>query len=575
MDQLIRVNLKTKKIKQTAIPERFTHLGGRALTSQIIYEEVKPTCNPLGPYNKLVISPGLLTGTMAPSSGRLSVGGKSPLTKGIKESNAGGITGQKMAALGLRGIILEDVPEQSEPHVLVITDNGVTLEPCPDLRGKGCYETTDRLREKYSSKAAVCCIGPSGEMLMTNAGIANCDAEGNASRFAGRGGLGAVMGSKGIKAVVIDTSKSRASGIFNEEGFKEAAKKLTKMLQDHPVSGKGLAEFGTNVLMNILNEAGALPTKNFAQGRFEGADKIGGETLARIAKERGGSATHRCMPGCVMACSNEYPLPSGKTISPIEYETAWSFGAHCEIDDLDTIGELNWLANDLGLDTIEAGGTLGVLMEAGIIPWGDGKKAIEAMKEVYSGSPLGRIIGQGAAFAGHAYGVNRVAVVKGQHMPAYDPRGVKGMGVTYATSTMGADHTAGYCVTANILKIGGYVDPLKKEGQVNLSKNLQIATTLIDSTGFCLFIAFAVLDNEEAMPTIVDLLNHRFGWQLTLDDALALGKQALKVERDFNIQAGFTKEHDRLPEFMLTEKLSPHDIHFDIGHDELDMVHEH
>jgi aldehyde:ferredoxin oxidoreductase len=573
MNRVIRVNMSTNEVKETELPERYTHLGGRGLTSQVIYDEVRPTCHPLGEDNKLVIAPGLLSGTTAPSSGRLSIGAKSPLTKGIKESNAGGITAQKMASLGLRAIIVEGLPKEGELQVLVANDEGVKLVAHPELAGKGAYETTDILRKKYGEKAAVCCIGPAGEMLMTNAGIANCDVEGSASRYAGRGGLGAVMGSKRLKAVVVDTKKTRVTDIHDEAAFKEASRKFTKMLQDHPVTGKGLAEFGTNILMNILSEAGGLPTKNFSKGSFEHADAIGGETLSRVALERGGLATHRCMTGCVMNCSNTYPLPSGKSISPLEYETAWSFGAHCDIGDLDTIGELNWIANDVGVDTIEAGGTLGVLMEAGVIPWGDGEKAIEALSEIGKGTPLGRIIGQGAVFAGQAYGVTRVAAVKGQHMPAYDPRSVKGMGVTYATSTQGADHTAGYCVTANILKVGGYVDPLKMEGQVDLSRNLQIATMLIDSSGFCLFIAFAVLDNADALPTMIDLINARYGWKLTVDDALNIAKLTLKAERDFNIQAGFTKEHDRLPDFMLTEKLSPHDVHFDIGDQELDTLY--
>jgi aldehyde:ferredoxin oxidoreductase len=571
----IRVDMTTKEVKMTELPERYTHLGGRALTSQFVYDEVRPTAHPLGEDNKLIIAPGLLSGTTAPSSGRVSIGAKSPLTKGIKESNGGGITGQKMGAMGLRAIIIEGLPKEDELYVLAVNDKGAELVKAPELKGKGAYETTALMREKYGQKAAVACIGPAGEMLMTNAGIANTDVEGNASRYCGRGGLGAVMGSKRLKAVVIETSKTRPDDMHDEERFKTAAKKFTKMLQEHPVTGKGLAEFGTNILMNILSEAGGLPTRNFSRGSFEHADAIGGETLARVAKERGGSATHRCMTGCVMACSNEYPLPSGKVIAPIEYETAWSFGAHCEISDLDTIGELNWLANDIGLDTIEAGGALGVLMEAGFIPWGDGKRCIEVMEEVRQGTPLGRILGQGAVYAGQAFGVTRIAAVKGQHMPAYEPRSVKGMGVTYATTPMGADHTAGYCVTANILKVGGYVDPLKGEGQVDLSRNLQIATNLIDATGFCLFIAFAVLDNEEALPTMVEMLNARYGWNLSVEDALQVGKLSLKAERDFNIQAGFTKEHDRLPEFMLKEKLTPHDVHFDIGDQELDTLHNY
>lgn len=573
MPKFIRVDMTTKEVKEMELPERYTHMGGRSLTSQFIYDEVRPTCHPLGEDNKLIIAPGLLSGTMAPSSGRVSIGAKSPLTKGIKESNGGGITGQKLGALGIRGIVIEGLPKNDELHVLVVTDDGAKLVPHPELAGKGAYETTALLREKYGKKAAVACIGPAGEMLMANAGIANSDVEGNASRYCGRGGLGAVMGSKRLKAVVIDTAKTRADDMYDEERFKTAAKKFTQILQSHPVTGETLAKYGTNVLMNILSEAGGLPTKNFSRGTFEHADAIGGETLARVAEERGGSATHRCMTGCVMACSNEYPLPSGRTIAPIEYETAWSFGAHCEIKDLDTIGELNWLANDIGLDTIEAGGTLGVLMEAGVIPWGDGKRAIEVTEEIRQGTPLGRIAGQGAVYTGQAFGVTRIAAVKGQHMPAYEPRSVKGIGVTYATSPMGADHTAGYCVTANILKVGGFVDPLKAEGQVDLSRNLQIATNMIDSTGFCLFIAFAVLDNQEALPTIVELMNSRYGWNLTVDDAIKMGKLSLKAERDFNIQAGFTKEHDRLPDFMLKEKLSPHNVHFDIGDQELDTLY--
>ena len=274
-----------------------------------------------------------------------------------------------------------------------------------------------------------------------------------------------------------------------------------------------------------------------------------------------------------MRCSNVYPMPNGKVCAPIEYESAWALGAHCEIGDLDDVAMLNYICNDVGLDTIEAGGTLGILMDGGLIPWGDGKAAIKALEEVYTGSALGRIIGNGAVFAARAYGVTRVGQVKGQHMPAYDPRGAKGIGVTYATTTMGADHTAGYCITANILKVGGFVDPLKKDGQVDLARNLQIATAAIDSSGLCLFVAFAVLDNPEGLPTIVDMLNAKYGSSLTVDDVLKLGQQVLKWEREFNAKAGFGKEADRLPEFFLEEELAPHGTKFDVTDDELDSVY--
>lgn len=573
MSEILRVNMTTGEVKTEAVPEKYQGLGGRALTSKILLEEVKPTCNPLGPNNKLVIAPGMLSGTKAPSSGRVSVGGKSPLTGTIKEANAGGTTAQKLSSLGLYAIIIEGQPADNKFYVLRLSEQGAELLPADDYKGKGTYQVSQMVRAKYGSHAGLMQIGPAGEMMLANAGIANDDPEGNSSRYAGRGGLGAVMGSKGLRAIVVDTQKTMDAPVANAEAFSESAKKFAKILLDHPVTGQGLPSFGTNVLMNIVNEAGALPTKNFRKGRFDLANQISGEKLAEVAVARGGKATHACHHGCVMRCSNIYPMPNGKVCAPVEYESAWSLGAHCEIGDLDDVAMLNYICNDVGLDTIEAGGTLGILMEAGVIPWGDGKAAIKALEEVYSGSALGRIIGNGALYAAKAYGVTRVGEVKGQHMPAYDPRGAKGIGVTYATTTMGADHTAGYSITANILKVGGYVDPLDKTGQVELSRNLQIATAAIDSSGLCLFVAFAVLDNAEGLPTIVEMLNAKYGTALTVDDVINLGQQVLRDEREFNKRAGFAKESDRLPEFFMDEALDPHGTKFDVTDDELDSVY--
>lgn len=272
-----------------------------------------------------------------------------------------------------------------------------------------------------------------------------------------------------------------------------------------------------------------------------------------------------------MRCSNIYPMPNGKICAPIEYESAWAFGPNLEVGDLDDVAMMNWLCNDIGLDTIETGACLGVLMEAGVIPFGDGKAAIKALEEVYTGSPLGRIIGSGTTFAGKVYGVTRIPTVKGQAIPAYDPRSCRGNGVTYATTPMGADHTAGYAVTANILKVGGFVEPTRDEGQIDLSRNLQIATAAVDSTGLCLFVAFAVLDVAEGLPTIIEMLNAMYGLSLTADDVIALGKSILKNERAFNEKAGFTKADDRLPEFFYNEELAPHNTRFALT-DELDEV---
>ena len=329
---------------------------------------------------------------------------------------------------------------------------------------------------------------------------------------------------------------------------------------------------GTAVLINILNEAGGLPTKNFRAGRFEHASAVSGETMVETIKARGGKHKHGCHPGCVIQCSNVYPDKAGKHLtSALEYETIWAFGPNCLVKDMDDIAMLDRLCDDLGLDTIEMGVTIGIAMEAGVLPWGDGKGAIDLLKRVATGDALGRVIGSGAAITGKVFGVDRVPVVKGQALPAYDPRAVKGVGLTFATSPMGADHTAGYAVATNILKSGGYVDPLKKEGNVELSRNLQIATAAIDTTGLCLFVAFPVLDNENGVQTIVDLINNAYGTQITPDDFAGWGKSILKDELEFNREAGFTKAHDKLPEFF-KEELPPHNTTWDFTPEEVDQV---
>jgi aldehyde:ferredoxin oxidoreductase len=236
------------------------------------------------------------------------------------------------------------------------------------------------------------------------------------------------------------------------------------------------------------------------------------------------------------------------------------------------IAQLDRLCDDIGVDTIEMGATIGVAMEAGLAKFGDGQASINLLKEVGKGTPIGRIIGNGAAVTGKVLGVERVPVVKGQALPAYDPRGIQGIGVTYATSTQGADHTAGYAVATNIMKVGGYVDPLKPEGQVELSRNLQIATAAIDSTGMCLFITFAAMDQPETFQALIDLLNAFYGLNLTADDVTALGKQILKTEREFNLRAGLTAKQDRLPDFFKKETLSPHNLTFMVKDEELDQV---
>ncbi len=577
MEKLLRVDMSNLEARFEDLPDKYALLGGRAMTSAIVADEVAPTVHPLSERNKLVFAPGILTGTTAPSSGRLSVGAKSPLTGTIKESNAGGISAQKLASLGIRALVVEGKPAEKGFYVLVLSSEGARIEPAGDLAGLGCYELNRRLWEKYGKNSGLMCIGPAGEAGMPTAGVSTNDRENHPGRYAGRGGLGAVMGSKGLKAIVLLCDKVFEAPVAEPEKFKEAQKLLSKAILEHPVTVQALPAFGTAVLINILNEAGGLPTKNFSAGRFEEAAKTGGEAMAEFCKTRGGKGKmgHGCHPGCIIRCSNIIPDEKGEVAcAPVEYESSWALGANCGIGDLDTIARLNYLCNDVGLDTIETGVTIGVLMEGGLLAFGDGSGAIALLDtEVRNVTPLGRIVGAGAAVAGKTFGVVRVPVVKSQGMPAYDPRAVKGIGVTYATSTMGADHTAGYSVATNILKVGGFVDPLQAEGQVDLARNLQIATAFVDASGLCLFTAFPLLDIDYALPAVADMYAARLGRPFTVANALEAGKEVLRVERKFNEAAGFTKAHDRLPDFMKYEKLLPHDVVFDVTDEELDTVH--
>jgi aldehyde:ferredoxin oxidoreductase len=552
---------------------QYEGLGGRALTSAIVAKEVPPLCHPLGEDNKLVIAPGLLSGTPAVISGRISVGCKSPLTGGIKEANSGGQPSQILAMLGYGAIVLEGKPKDNTLYKVFLSKDGVKVTPDNSLRMLGNYDLVEKMKKEYGEKISCISIGQAGEMKMSAASIAFTDMEFRPTRHAGRGGVGAVMGAKGVKVIVVSEVGAKVRTPKNPEKFREANKIFAEGLKKHPVTGEGLPAYGTNVLTNVINEAGAYPTKNFMWGRFDTCQKISGETEAQTETSRGGLATHGCHRGCVIQCSGIFVDKDGHYVTKQpEYETVWALGGNCLIDDLDVIAQMDRLCDDIGVDTIEMGATIGVAMEAGLAKFGDGQASINLLKEVGKGSPIGRILGNGAAITGKVLGVERVPVVKGQALPAYDPRGIQGMGVTYATSTQGADHTAGYAVTANVLKVGGYVDPLKPEGQVELSRNLQIATAAIDSTGMCLFIAFAVLDQPETFQALIDLLNAFYGLSLTADDVTALGKQILKTERDFNLQAGLTAKHDRLPDFFKKEALAPHNLTFMVKDEELDQV---
>jgi aldehyde:ferredoxin oxidoreductase len=571
MDKILRVNMTNLTTTLEPVPEAWAGLGGRGLTSTIVAAEVPPTCHALSAQNILCFAPGLLTGTAAANSGRLSAGAKSPLTGGIKESNAGGTAAQVLAKLRIKALIIEGAPKDGTWYNLGVSLSGVTINKETELLGLGNFAVIEAVEARLGKKTGVLTIGPAGELKMTAANISVKDPD-SKIRSHGRGGLGAVMGSKQIKFISIDGEGAPGVTIADPEKFKVAARTFAKALLDHPVSGEGLPTFGTNVLVNILNEAGGLPTRNFTTGQFDAHDKISGETMNETITARGGKVKHGCHAGCIIQCSQVYNDKNGKYItSGFEYETIWGLGADCCIDNLDDIAYADSMMDDIGIDSIETAVMFGVAMEAGILPWGDSKEMLRILKEeIGKGTPLGRIMGGGAGAVGRAYGVTRVPVVKNQAIPAYDPRSVKGIGITYATSTMGADHTAGYTIATNILNVGGFVDPLSKIGQVELSRNLQIATAAVDSTGMCIFVAFPALDIAECLPALIDMINARFGIALTGDDVTNLGKHILKLERKFNQEAGLSSVHDRLPDFFKNEPVAPHNAVWDFSDAEID-----
>lgn len=557
-----RVNVRTRSFTKETVPQSWERLGGRGLLARILLDEVPPTCAPLGSQNKLIFAPGLLVGHMISSADRISIGTKSPLTGGVKEANAGGRTGLQITHLGIKALIIEDEPAGPGWWLLHLSAEGARFERADDLAGLGVYAATPRLLERYGDKVAIALIGPVGEMRLRAAGIQNIDKDRVPSRIAARGGVGAVMGAKGLKAIIIDGATGAKPPIANLEAFKQAQKEFTQALMAHPQTHT-YRDFGTAALVMMCNSFGTLPTRNFSSGAFEAAEQISGERLRETMLERDGECqvAHACMPGCTIRSSNVYGGPDGKAlVSPMEYETIGLMGSNLGLDSLDDIARLNWEVNDLGLDCIDIGAALGVAAEAGLMPFGDGERAMQLLKEIRLGTPLGRILGNGAALAGQVLGVERVPAVKGQALSAYDPRTLKGTGVTYATSPQGADHTSGLTIRAK-------VDHLDPSGQVAVSRTAQINMAGYDTLGVCIFSGFgyAVVPH-----TISALVNARYGWDTGTDILQVLGRQTLKLEREFNRLAGFTAADDRLPEWMTREPLPPLNAVFDVPDQELD-----
>lgn len=555
--RILRVDMTNLKVVVEDSPPEYEWLGGRGLTARVLNREVPPTGHPLGKYNKLIFAPGLLAGSHFPSSGRLSVGFKSPMTAGIKECNGGGPAGQKLGRLGIKAIILEGQPADNKLYIIKVTKGGAAILPADGLAGLNNYAVAKELRAIHGENVSVLTIGTPGERKASMATIACTDMDGMPSRALARGGPGAVMGSKGVKAIVIDDTEAKPVAAKRAEAFRELVKEYATFLDENKGAGLIRAYGQMGGLVWISDRNHSLPVRNFTSGTFEGASKIGGKEAIGYLTSRGSEWGIACMSGCLQRCSNIVRDKEGNYLTAaLEYETAALLGANLGIDDIYAIATMSRLDDDYGLDDIEMGVTLGVAVAAGLMNFGDSNKAIALINEIGQGTTLGRILGEGAAVTARAFGISRVPVIKGQAMPAHDPRVEHGTGVTYCTSPVN-DHTAGPVLMRQ---------PTTAQA-VQASKQAQIDMAIVDSLGLCM-VAFT--DRAYPMKKVAEVINAQYGQDFTLDDVQQMGKAVLKEERAFNLNAGLAPGADRLPEFLKEEPLPPSNLVFDVPDSEID-----
>ena len=540
----VKVDLPAKKV-----------IGGRAMIDYLMTEYGSPMNHALSKEAMLIVATGLLSGSSAPQSGRLSIGGKSPLTGGIKEANSGGTAGHKLARLGIRALMIEGKSEK--PLIMKLNTEGISFEDTVDILGFGNYEACNKLRSRYGNHIGIIIAGIAGEMRLANSTIAVTDPEGRPARQAARGGLGAVMASKGIKAIVVDDSGTSVRKAVDPTAFKAGVKRAIEAIKANPLT-KPFHEYGTNFALRGDNDRGSLPTCNHRLGSFDKYEKIDAHALFERIKARGGEFGHACMPGCVVRCSTIYNNPKGEFLTAsYDYETIAMLGSNLGIDDLDAIAWMDRQCDELGVDTIELGCTIGLLGETDLFEFGDVQKAHSLVKEIANGTPLGRVIGSGVVLTAKVFGIDRIPAIKGQGIPAHSARSCKGWGVTYATSPQGADHTAGPVLD----------ELLSKEGQVQRSRMSQIIMTGIDSVGLCM------LSRLMGHPDIVvEMLNGFYGLGWGVEDYLEMSKEALRQERAFNQTAGLSPVEDRVPEWMRNEPLAPTNAIFDVPQEEMNEL---
>jgi aldehyde:ferredoxin oxidoreductase len=564
--QMMIVDMTRQETQWTDVPQAYEKLGGRGLTSQMVADHVPPACDPLGSENQVILAPGLFSGTILPNTSRLSIGAKSPLTGGIKESNVGGRMADILAKHRIKAIAIRGKPPGEKMFLLHIdARREPRLLPADPYTGMRTYALVTALQEVYGESATILCIGPAGEMKLKSASIQTTDTQGRPCRAAGRGGLGAVLGAKGIKAIVVSNAKLKPVQAADPDAFRKAVGDFSRAVKKTPFSGKTLPTLGTASLVGPVNSLGAFPCYNARQGVFENWEQISGEHLAETIRRRGGILKHAGCSGCIIRCSNVFVDEAGDYVtSALEYETIWATGGMCGIDDLDVIARLDFMCDDIGVDTMNTGVAIAVAMDAGYRPFGDGAAALGLMQEIADGTAMGRLIGNGPAEVARHFGHPRVPVCKNQSIAAYDPRALQGMAITYSTSPMGADHTAGNLIGESL---GGLVDPLEKEGQIEASRNKQITVAGIDSLGLCLFTAAAAKDE-----ILASLVSSKLGVHTSMDALRGDWRELIDRERRFNREAGLSRETDRIASFFFKESLPPHNRTVLFSEDEIDST---
>lgn len=544
------IRLNDRSVTKRELEGEAVVKAGRYLIAKTLLEQGAATVDPLSPANPLIFSAGPFAGTSFSNANRTSVGCKSPLTGGIKEANGGGTFSYGLGQLKIAGFTLQGA--SPDWVVLHFKKNGtLDFDDAAPYLGKGNFEVATMLFARYGKKVTQAICGPVGEYQGLLAGIAFSDKDGRPARLSARGGVGAVMGSKKVKAVVVDLDK--IPPFEDPKRVNAAIKDYSKMLLADGIVKNFYQPLGTMGMADVQNQMGGLPVRNFSAGQLANVQagetfKMGGDFIAPLNTSRGGEQTHACMPGCVIQCSNVYKDASGKeVVSPVEYETLGLLGTNCGISDPDDLAGLNHIANDMGVDTIETGATLGVLMEAGLGVWGDVKFMADCLREIMRGTPNGKIWAQGTARTGAHYKVRRVPVIKKQAISAYDPRVVEATGISMMATAQGADHTAGNLPRLKTREMD--LDALVAQSLVAQTK---CAAT--DSLGLCIFGRSVT---EVQAEFIANAINAAHGTDLKPDFFDALGCETLRLEHEFNKCAGFTAKDDELPEFFYREPLPP------------------